>query len=153
MKFLTGFGQRPQHLLGTVGLGSFLLGGRVVDLPRRVVGRLAARHLGLEPVHLHEKSRVIYSLGLLLLGGQLMSMGFLAELFVAYHAPRSPGVFDLRTHPNPPVMQQFPPNLVGAGVSPASDPRRREPAPQRITRRPAPALILAPPSAGASICC
>ena len=26
VKFLTGFGQRPQHLLGTVGLGSFLLG-------------------------------------------------------------------------------------------------------------------------------
>ena len=26
VKFLTGFGQRPQHLLGTLGLGSFLLG-------------------------------------------------------------------------------------------------------------------------------
>ena len=26
VKFLTGFGQRPQHLLGAVGLGSFLLG-------------------------------------------------------------------------------------------------------------------------------
>ena len=27
VKFLTGFGQRPQHLLGSVGLVSFLLGG------------------------------------------------------------------------------------------------------------------------------
>src|SRR5262249_56596384 len=26
VKFLTGFGQRPQHLLGTIGLISFLLG-------------------------------------------------------------------------------------------------------------------------------
>ncbi len=26
VKFLTGFGQRPQHILGTVGLGSFVLG-------------------------------------------------------------------------------------------------------------------------------
>ena len=27
VKFLTGFGQRPQHLLGTIGLVSFVLGG------------------------------------------------------------------------------------------------------------------------------
>ena len=27
VKFLTGFGQRPQHLLGGIGLSSFLLGG------------------------------------------------------------------------------------------------------------------------------
>ena len=40
---------------------------------------------------LHEKPAVIYSLGLLLLGGQLMSIGFLAELFIAYHAPESRG--------------------------------------------------------------
>ena len=26
VKFLTGFGQRPQHVLGTIGLASFLLG-------------------------------------------------------------------------------------------------------------------------------
>ena len=37
------------------------------------------------PVHLHERPAVIYSIALLLLGGQFMSMGFLAELFVAYH--------------------------------------------------------------------
>jgi hypothetical protein len=28
---------------------------------------------------------MIYSVGLLLLGGQLMSIGFLAELIIAYH--------------------------------------------------------------------
>src|SRR5207244_2926398 len=27
VKFLTGFGQRPQHLLGTFGIGSFVAGG------------------------------------------------------------------------------------------------------------------------------
>ena len=41
----------------------------------------------MEHVRLHEKPSVIYSLGLMLLGGQLMSVGFLAELFIAYHAP------------------------------------------------------------------
>ncbi len=86
VKFLTGFGQRPQHLLGAVGLASFLLGAVWLTYLAGwwVVSRMG---IGLEPVHLHEKVSVLYSLGLLLLGGQLMSMGFLAELFIAYHAP------------------------------------------------------------------
>ena len=37
-------------------------------------------------------------MGLLLLGGQLMSIGFLAELFIAYHAPDSRGYSISRTH-------------------------------------------------------
>ena len=46
----------------------------------------------MEPILLHEKPSMIYSLGLMLLGGQLMSIGFLAELFIAYHSP------DLRSY-------------------------------------------------------
>jgi hypothetical protein len=49
-----------------------------------IISRLVS---GMEPIHLHEKPSMIYSLGLMLLGGQLMSIGFLAELFIAYHAP------------------------------------------------------------------
>ena len=90
VKFLTGFGQRPQHLLGTVGLASFVLGALGLSLAGRLVGRLAAAP-GMEPIHLHERPAVIYSLGLLLLGGQLMSIGFLAELFIAYHVPDTQG--------------------------------------------------------------
>ena len=30
---------------------------------------------------------MIYSVGLMLLGGQFMSIGFLAELIIAYHTP------------------------------------------------------------------
>jgi dolichol-phosphate mannosyltransferase len=41
----------------------------------------------MEPMHLHERPALLYSVALMLLGGQLMSMGFLAELFIAYHAP------------------------------------------------------------------
>ncbi len=86
VKFLTGFGQRPQHLLGTVGLASFSLGGLGLFALacQWTISRLVA---GMEPVHLHERPALIYSLGLLLLGGQLMSIGFLAELFIAYHTP------------------------------------------------------------------
>jgi len=38
-------------------------------------------------VHLHETPAVLYSVALLLLGGQFMSIGFVAELFIAYHDP------------------------------------------------------------------
>jgi dolichol-phosphate mannosyltransferase len=86
VKFLTGFGQRPQHVLGTVGLASFTLGAVWLTY-LAVLWGVSRMGLGVAPVLLHEKPGVIYSLGLLLLGGQLMSTGFLAELFVAHHAP------------------------------------------------------------------
>ena len=40
-------------------------------------------------MHLSERPILIYSVALLLLGGQLMSIGFLAELFIAYHSPQT----------------------------------------------------------------
>lgn len=84
VKFLTGFGQRPQHLLGAVGLGSFSIGFLAFFLLAAwwCVSRVVP---GLEPVHLHERPALTYSVGLMLLGGQFMSIGFLAELIVAYH--------------------------------------------------------------------
>ena len=87
VKFLTGFGQRPQHLLGAAGLISFLLGalGLLYLAGYWVVSRVRPE-LGLLP--LHQRPALLYALGLLLLGGHLMSTGFLGELFVAYHSPR-----------------------------------------------------------------
>ena len=41
VKFLTGFGRRPQHLLGSLGLISFFLGGLALALPCRYLGRPA----------------------------------------------------------------------------------------------------------------
>ena len=55
----------------------------------------------MEPIHLHERPALLYSLGLLLLGGQLMSIGFLAELFIAYHAPDIHRLLDLGTDTPP----------------------------------------------------
>lgn len=90
VKFLTGFGQRPQHLLGAIGLGCFGLG--LLALLYLTGYWIAAQiwpNWALLP--LHQRPALLYSVGLLLLGGQLMSMGFLAELFVAYQVPARRG--------------------------------------------------------------
>ncbi|MEA1951750.1 MAG: glycosyltransferase family 2 protein, partial [Planctomycetota bacterium] len=67
VKFITGFGQRPQHVLGTIGLGSFLLGfcGLFYLALYWIISRLAP---GIDPIHLHQRPAVIYSVGFLLLG-------------------------------------------------------------------------------------
>ncbi|MFH1269365.1 MAG: glycosyltransferase family 2 protein [Planctomycetota bacterium] len=103
VKFLTGFGQRPQHVLGTIGITSFLLGGLwltymatrwvlsrvfmfagLIEDPNVAAGLIKAWE---SPIlfHLHDHpTAALYSVALLLLGGQLMSMGFLGELIIAY---------------------------------------------------------------------
>lgn len=83
VKFLTGFNQRPQHMLGTFGLISFLLGGLgMLYLAGYWIAAQLNPDWNLMP--LHERPAVLYSLGALLLGGQFMSIGFLAELITAY---------------------------------------------------------------------
>jgi dolichol-phosphate mannosyltransferase len=83
VKFLTGFGQRPLHLLGAVGLGAFLTGLiLMVGLAAYwVISRLLP---SLEPIHLHQRAALYYSLALLIMGGQFLSIGILAELITAY---------------------------------------------------------------------
>lgn len=83
VKFLTGFGQRPLHLLGTVGLVSFLIG--LLLLVYLAIAWLVSRTVPtLDVVHLHQRPALYYSLALFLMGGQLMSIGFLGELLTAY---------------------------------------------------------------------
>jgi len=83
VKFLTGFGQRPQHMLGALGLFFFLVGGgglaflAIIWLltnlpPYQDFGPIGSRPL------------LAYSVAALLLGGQLLSLGFLGELLVAF---------------------------------------------------------------------
>lgn len=81
--FLTGFNQRPQHLLGTLGILSFTVGliGLVYLAGYWVVDKLMPDWM-LED--LHNRPAMLYSLGALLLGAQFISMGFLAELLTSY---------------------------------------------------------------------
>jgi glycosyltransferase involved in cell wall biosynthesis len=81
VKFLTGFGQRPQHLLGTIGLLSFLLGlFAILYLTGEWLVNLWSPGTFLP---LHERPLLLYGVAALLLGFQLISMGFLAELITA----------------------------------------------------------------------
>jgi glycosyltransferase involved in cell wall biosynthesis len=84
VSFLTGYNQRPQHLLGMFGLGAFFVG--VLGMAYMTVYwvlRMCFADLAASWAPLHQRPLVIYSLGALLLGAQLMCMGFLAELIVA----------------------------------------------------------------------
>jgi glycosyltransferase involved in cell wall biosynthesis len=82
--FLTGFNQRPQHLLGTIGVMSFVFG--LLGLSY-LAGYwvLAQAFPDWKLIPLHQRPALLYSLGLLLLGAQFMSVGFLAELMTAYY--------------------------------------------------------------------
>lgn len=82
VKFLTGFGQRPQHLLGSIGLFSFALG--MLGMAWLAVTWIIRMFepTWFEP--LHQRPALIYSAAAMLLGAQMMSIGFLAELITAY---------------------------------------------------------------------
>ena len=83
VKFLTGFGQRPQHVLGAFGMLFFTLGGcGLVYLAILWLLRNLPPYLPLDPIG--HRPLLAYSAAALLLGGQMLSLGFLAELVVAY---------------------------------------------------------------------
>jgi dolichol-phosphate mannosyltransferase len=84
VKFLTGFGQRPQHLLGTIGLVAFAVGA-VGGTWLSVYWGVSRIVPSLEPIHLHQRAIFYYSLGAALLGSQFVAIGFLAELITAWH--------------------------------------------------------------------
>lgn len=80
--FLTGFQQRPQHLMGTIGLLCLGFGSLGIAI-LTVAWGLSRVFEGWPDVHLHERAIFYYALVSLLLGVQLISMGFLAELITA----------------------------------------------------------------------
>lgn len=84
VRFLTGFGHRPQHLLGAWGLVSFGLGlCGLLYLTGYWFWRQWHPEANLTP--LHERPALLYSLGALLLGAQLLAIGLLAEMITARH--------------------------------------------------------------------
>ena len=83
VSFLTGFNQRPQHVIGALGLFSLVLGSAgIAYMTAYWMLRITVEAFsGWDPVH--QRPLLIYSLGAFLLGSQLLCMGFLAELIVA----------------------------------------------------------------------
>jgi glycosyltransferase involved in cell wall biosynthesis len=81
VSFLTGFGQRPLHLLGGVGLVAFFLGG--LGFTYLALCWLLARFQvpGYGPIG--HRPLLTYSLAGVVLGFQMLAIGFLAELIIA----------------------------------------------------------------------
>ncbi len=88
VKILTGYGDRPHHLIGGFGLASFILGS--LGLVYLAIRWLLSRSIeSWEVVHLHETASLYYSLALCLVGSQFLSVGVLASLFASYYADES----------------------------------------------------------------
>lgn len=82
VRFLTGYGQRPQHLLGTIGLVSFLFGSCGI-LWLTFWWFFSRMVESLEPIKLHERAIFYYTIVALILGTQFITIGFLAEMLTA----------------------------------------------------------------------
>lgn len=86
VKFLTAFGHRPQHFLGTVGLLGVAMGGAgLVYLA--LCWFNGERPIGTRPL-------LQYSIAALLLGSQVITIGFLAELIIS-HQGRQKGRYSV----------------------------------------------------------
>ena len=76
---LTGYGHRPQHLLGTLGLGCFG-GSGCLTLGLSLHWALDRLFDVENPVHLHERAIFYFALVGVIIGIQLLMTGFVAEL-------------------------------------------------------------------------
>ena len=86
--FLTGFRNRPQHLLGSMGLASLAFGSiGLMWLTLLWAWTRVSNSLPEDDVHLHTRAIFYYCIVALLLGAQLLSVGFIAELITAQNRP------------------------------------------------------------------
>jgi len=107
VQFITRFGQRPQHWLGSAGLISLLAG--LVGMAYLAIIWCTSRLPGRPPeaaVHLHETAALYYSLVAVLLGAQLVATGFVAEM-IASLVSRDRDEFSIAayTHPHEAPMR------------------------------------------------
>ncbi len=82
VKFLTGYGQRPGHILGATGLAFLGLG--ILGLGYLAGLWVYCKAQGIDPeIGNNHLPMLVYSAASLLLGGQVLSLGLLAELLVS----------------------------------------------------------------------
>ncbi|HEX3599331.1 MAG TPA: glycosyltransferase family 2 protein [Lacipirellulaceae bacterium] len=99
VKFIVGYGQRPQHMLGTAGLLAFLLGG--LGMAWLAIRWIVSRSFpGYNPVNLHETAALYYCLGLFIIGAQFLSVGLLGEM-IAAHRVRDTDTYSIAEHTSP----------------------------------------------------
>ncbi len=99
VKFITGFGQRPQHLLGATGLVAFLVGTLLLAYLAAMwcITRLLP---SMAPLHLHQTALLYYSLAGFLIGGQFLSIGLLGEMMTSFLI-RKADLFSIAEHTSP----------------------------------------------------
>jgi hypothetical protein len=85
--FLTGFGQRPQHILG--GIGLCMLGLGSCGLLYLAIIWCCTHLMGADFGPIGTRPLLPYSIAAALLGAQALSLGLLAELLVAYTGKES----------------------------------------------------------------
>ncbi len=98
VQFITRFGQRPQHWLGSAGLISLSVG--MFGMFYLAVMWCVTRLPGNEPIHLHQTAALYYSLVALLIGAQLLAIGFVAEM-IASLVSRDSDHYSVKGHTAP----------------------------------------------------
>jgi len=99
--FLTGFSQRPQHILGGVGL--FFFGIGTIGFLYLSLLWIGMNLFGLFPISpIGSRPLLAYSTAITILGAQALSLGLLAEMIVAY-AGRDQDTYSVREQINLPA--------------------------------------------------
>jgi glycosyltransferase involved in cell wall biosynthesis len=111
VRFLTRFRERPLHMLGGIGLALFGLGA---------IGMLSLAIIWLDPANrpIGNRPLLFYSIALLLVGLQLVSVGILAELVTSYNI-RAEDVYSIAERV-PASSTQVPPGETGPPSGPPS---------------------------------
>ena len=137
VKFITRFGQRPQHWLGTVGLVALLLGLFGHDLPRGRRGRGRGCHgqPAEAAVHLHETAAAVLLAGAAAhRHATLLALGFVAEM-IASLVSRDRDEFSIAEYTSPRrVAAGRPLERTGAGLRHEAATRRSPPRPLGMPR-------------------
>jgi len=96
--FLTSYGQRPQHILGGIGLG--FLGVGLAGLAFLAGEWVFMNWIPLlEPKPIGTRPLMHYSIAATLLGGQALTLGLLAEMIV-HHSTRDEGRYSIAEKTN-----------------------------------------------------